>query len=112
MHPATVQDEPPRACRSAVGCGVPPLGFGMPTMGAFAVLSLLCIYSFAGVVVFVHYGCHAHGSIGCGDAFASYCSALDWDTPSFFFTHEFADLVNVPGSGSGSGSRCATDRAA
>ncbi|KAK3240328.1 hypothetical protein CYMTET_49818 [Cymbomonas tetramitiformis] len=31
----------------AVGRGVPPLGFGMPAMGALAVLSLLCI-SFAG----------------------------------------------------------------
>ncbi|KAK3265039.1 hypothetical protein CYMTET_26256 [Cymbomonas tetramitiformis] len=42
-----VQDEPRRACRPAVGCGMPPLGFGIPAMGAFAVLSLLYI-SFAG----------------------------------------------------------------
>ncbi|KAK3248322.1 hypothetical protein CYMTET_42210 [Cymbomonas tetramitiformis] len=34
------------ARRPAMGCGVPPSGFGMPAIGAVAVLSLLCI-SFA-----------------------------------------------------------------
>ncbi|KAK3249105.1 hypothetical protein CYMTET_41455 [Cymbomonas tetramitiformis] len=48
VPPADVQDLTRRqARRPAVGCGVPPLGFGMPAMGAIAMLSLLCI-SFAG----------------------------------------------------------------
>ncbi|KAK3279872.1 hypothetical protein CYMTET_12264, partial [Cymbomonas tetramitiformis] len=48
LPPADVQDVKRPARRPAVGCGVPPLGFGMPAMGAIAMLSMLCI-SFADV---------------------------------------------------------------
>ncbi|KAK3248330.1 hypothetical protein CYMTET_42197 [Cymbomonas tetramitiformis] len=82
----------PRAPAGAVGCGVPPFGFGKPAIGALAVLSLFCI-SFAGVAV----------SASTASVVSGYASAtempspggdLDWEAPSFYFTNDFVDSVN------------------
>ncbi|KAK3238318.1 hypothetical protein CYMTET_51662 [Cymbomonas tetramitiformis] len=81
----------PRAPSGAVGCGVPPFGFGTPAIGALAVLSLLCI-SFAGVSASAS---TAPAVSACAPAteMPSPGGDLDWETPSFYSTNDFVDSV-------------------
>ncbi|KAK3267021.1 hypothetical protein CYMTET_24402 [Cymbomonas tetramitiformis] len=67
------------ARRPTVGCGVPPSGFGMPAIGAVAVLSLLCI-SFAGVAVSASTATAASASSSATEM-PSPGGALDWEMP-------------------------------
>ncbi|KAK3241615.1 hypothetical protein CYMTET_48636 [Cymbomonas tetramitiformis] len=86
----------PRAPSGAIGCGVPPFGFGTPAIGALAVLSLLCI-SFAGVSVSAS---TASAVSACAPAteMPSPGGDLDWEAPSFYSTNDFADSV-IPAQG-------------
>ncbi|KAK3239598.1 hypothetical protein CYMTET_50486 [Cymbomonas tetramitiformis] len=81
----------PRAPSGAVGCGVPPFGFGTPAIGALAVLSLLCI-SFAGVSASAS---TASAVSACAPAteVPSPGGDLDWEAPSFFSTNDVLDPV-------------------
>ncbi|KAK3253903.1 hypothetical protein CYMTET_36866 [Cymbomonas tetramitiformis] len=81
----------PRAPSGAVGCGVPPFGFGTPAIGALAVLSLLCI-SFAGVSASAS---TASAVSACAPAteVPSPGGDLDWVAPSFYSTSDFVDSV-------------------
>ncbi|KAK3252471.1 hypothetical protein CYMTET_38234 [Cymbomonas tetramitiformis] len=82
----------PRAPSGAIGCGVPPFGFGTPAVGALAMLSLLCI-SFAGVAVSAS---AASAVSACAPAteMPSPGGDLDWGTPSFYSTNDFVNSVN------------------
>ncbi|KAK3242821.1 hypothetical protein CYMTET_47492 [Cymbomonas tetramitiformis] len=82
----------PRAPAGAVGCGVPPFGFGKPAVGALAVLSLFCI-SFAGVAVSASTASAVSASASATEM-PSPGGDLDWETPSFYFTNDFVDSVN------------------
>ncbi|KAK3238321.1 hypothetical protein CYMTET_51659 [Cymbomonas tetramitiformis] len=86
----------PRAPAKAIGCGVPPFGFGTPAIGALAVLSLLCI-SLAGVAVSAS---TASAVSACAPAteMPSPGGDLDWEAPSFYFTNDFVESV-MPAQG-------------
>ncbi|KAK3272850.1 hypothetical protein CYMTET_18882 [Cymbomonas tetramitiformis] len=83
----------PRAPAGAIGCGVPPFGFGTPAIGALAMLSLLCI-SFASVAVSAS---TASAVSACAPAteMPSPSGDLDWEAPaSFYSTNDFVDSIN------------------
>ncbi|KAK3240760.1 hypothetical protein CYMTET_49421 [Cymbomonas tetramitiformis] len=86
----------PRAPPKAIGCGVPPFGFGTPAVGALAVLSLFCI-SFAGVAVSAS---TASAVSACAPAteVPSPGGDLDCEAPSFYSTNDFVDSV-IPAQG-------------
>ncbi|KAK3233860.1 hypothetical protein CYMTET_55877 [Cymbomonas tetramitiformis] len=82
----------PRAPAGAIGCGVPPFGFGTPAIGALAMLSLLCI-SFAGVAVSAS---TASAVSACAPAteVPSPGGDLDWEAPSLYSTNDFVGSLS------------------